>query len=64
MSDMTSSRLLEIEEMSRFLGVSESTLYGWVNQKRIPFIKVGRLVRFNAEEIENWLKERSVAERK
>lgn len=61
---MMNTRLLGIEEMARFLGVSQSTLYAWVNQRRIPHIKVGRLVKFKPEEIDSWLKEHSVAERK
>lgn len=61
---MMNARLLGIEEMARFLGISQSTLYAWVNQRRIPHIKVGRLVKFDPKEIEGWLKEHSVEEKR
>ena len=61
---MMDSRLLGIEEMAKYLGVSQSTLYAWVNQEKIPHIKVGWLVKFDQNEIESWLKEHSVGERK
>lgn len=47
-------RLLKIEEVAKLLGVAVPTLYGWVGAKRIPYRKIGRLLRFDREDIENW----------
>ena len=44
-----------IKEISQYLGVTVNTLYSWVCQKRIPYIKVGRLVRFDMDRIQKWL---------
>ena len=41
------ARLLTIREAAQYLAVSVSTLYGWVWQRRIPFIKMGRALRFD-----------------
>jgi excisionase family DNA binding protein len=41
------AQLVNIAEAARFLSVSPSTLYGWVWQRRIAFVKVGRAVRFD-----------------
>jgi excisionase family DNA binding protein len=38
--------LVTVQEAAQLLTVSVSTLYGWVWQRRIPFIKVGRALRF------------------
>ena len=48
-------RLIEIDELSLMLGVSKNTLYDWCAVKKIPHIKMGKFLRFNAAEIENWL---------
>jgi excisionase family DNA binding protein len=43
--------LLHIGDAARLLAVSVSTLYGWVWQRRIPFIKMGRSVRFDSSDL-------------
>ena len=45
--DGTRQRLLTVQEAARYLAVSVSTLYGWVWQRRIPFVKIGRALRFD-----------------
>lgn len=40
-------RLLTVQEAAQYLAVSVSTLYGWVWQRRVPFIKIGRALRFD-----------------
>lgn len=58
----TKKRLIGISELSRLLGLSINTLYSWVSQKRIPYVKCGRLTKFDLIEIEKWIKENSVAD--
>lgn len=43
--------LLTIREAAEYLAVSVSTLYGWVWQRRIPFIKMGRALRFDPHDL-------------
>ena len=45
--------LLKAPHLAKYLMVNTQTVYNWVNQKRIPFIKIGDLVRFDKEEIKN-----------
>jgi len=52
--------LIDITELSKQLGVSLNTLYAWVNQRRIPYVKMGRLLRFKPDAIEKWIAEREV----
>ncbi len=52
-------QLLTINELAHFLNVKVKTLYSMVHRSEIPFIKVGRLLRFNREQIETWLSKRS-----
>ncbi len=57
-------RLININELSEYIGLSASTIYSWVSQRRIPFVKCGRLTKFDLERIEEWIKENSVKEKK
>ena len=53
-------RFLGIKELANFLGIAEGTVYVWVCHRKIPFVKVGRLVKFDIRKIEKWLEENSV----
>ena len=53
-------RFLGIKEMSEYMGVRENTLYAWVYQKKIPYTKIGKLVKFDLHKIETWLQQRAV----
>jgi excisionase family DNA binding protein len=53
-------RLLTIQEASQYTGLSVHTLYTMVSQKRIPYVKVGRLVKFELEMLDKWIKRQTV----
>lgn len=57
-------RLININELSEYLDLSISTIYSWVSQRRIPFVKCGRLTKFDLERINDWIDESSVKEKK
>ncbi|MBI1912101.1 MAG: helix-turn-helix domain-containing protein [Deltaproteobacteria bacterium] len=47
--------LVTIKDLSVFLKVKESTLYSWVHEGTIPFYKLNGLLRFNLDEILEWV---------
>jgi excisionase family DNA binding protein len=53
-------RFLGIKELSAYLGIAEGTAYVWVCHRKIPFVKVGRLVKFDVRKIDAWVQENSV----
>lgn len=53
-------RLINISELSLLLGLSVNTIYTWVSQKRIPYVKCGRLTKFDVREIDKWIEGNSV----
>lgn len=54
--------LLSIEEVSAYLGVPVATLYGWRTKGTGPKAsRVGRWVRYRAEDIERWLDQQAQA---
>ena len=48
--------LLTPEQLAEFLQLKKSTIYYLTKQKKIPHLKIGRAVRFDAAEIEAWVK--------
>jgi excisionase family DNA binding protein len=48
-------RLMTVTDAARYLAVSVSTLYGWVYQRRIPFVKVGRALRFEVVDLDSFI---------
>ena len=46
---------LNIAALADRLLVKRSTLYAWAEQGMIPHVKLGRLLRFDPDEIEAWL---------
>ncbi len=52
--------LLDVKELSQLMKVSKSTLYAWVNQRKIPHIKLGKKVLFNPKDIAHWIDENTV----
>jgi len=57
MQSFHAEKLLSISEAADFLGVKVNTLYSWVHTRKIPYVKVGRLVRFDLAEIKSWLQD-------
>jgi excisionase family DNA binding protein len=56
-----SKTLLTYQELSEHLNIKISTLYALVCRKRIPHIRLSpRFVRFDANEINEWLTQRKV----
>jgi len=50
------NHLMTVQEAAQFLSVSVSTLYGWAWQRKIPFVKVGRALRFEAADLERFIR--------
>ena len=53
-------RLITIKEAGEYTGLSPHTLYAMVSQRRVPFVKVGRLVKFDVELLDKWIKQHTV----
>ena len=49
------SGLMSLAEVSRYLGMSERTIYGWAQEGKIPAFKLGSAWRFRRSEVDEWL---------
>jgi excisionase family DNA binding protein len=52
-------KLLTYDQLADLLQVSPGTLRNWVSQQYIPYLKIGKNVRFSQNAIEQWLKKRA-----
>jgi excisionase family DNA binding protein len=57
-------RLLDIQQVATYTGLSVHTLYTMVSQRRIPFVKMGRLTKFDRQELDRWIAGNSVKVRR
>ncbi len=53
-------RLVNIRVVADYLGISPDTGYTMVSQRRIPYVKVGRLLRFDLKAIDEWIAQNAV----
>lgn len=51
-------KLMTVPEGAAYLGIKLSRLYTAVRRRELPFMKVGRLVRFEREHLDQWIKDR------
>jgi excisionase family DNA binding protein len=49
-------RWLSVEEIAAHLGINRDTVYKWIDRKRMPAHKVGRLWKFQVSEINEWVR--------
>ena len=49
-------RWLSVEEIAAHLGVNPDTIYKWIERKKMPAHKVGRLWKFLASQVDQWVK--------
>ncbi|PYP90054.1 MAG: excisionase [Candidatus Angelobacter sp. Gp1-AA117] len=48
--------LLSVEQVADLTGLSTETLAQWRSQKRgIPYLKIGRCVRYDAQDVQSYL---------
>ncbi len=57
---MNDNNLLDIKEVARYLHIAKSTLYRWVNQKKIKYIKVGSRVLFSQDDLNEFINNNTV----
>lgn len=54
---MGAERWLSVEEIAAHLGVSKESIYRWLEKKKIPAHRIGKLWKFQASEVDKWVKQ-------
>ena len=52
---MIEDRWLSVDEIAAYLGVKRDTVYKWIDRKKLPAHKVGRLWKFRRREVDDWV---------
>ncbi|OHB69470.1 MAG: hypothetical protein A2V70_04285 [Planctomycetes bacterium RBG_13_63_9] len=61
MTTVTEDKLLGREEVALLLGLKSQTLAAWaLTGRHLPYIKVGRSVRYRVSDIDNFLRRQTV----
>ncbi len=63
MTDHTSEELIGIEQLASRLGVSDRFVRRLVEERRIAFHKIGRYVRFDRSDVDDWIARNRIEER-
>jgi len=51
------NNLVDVRALSEMLSVKQGTIYKWVAEGRIPYYRLGRLVRFDPAEVMAWVRQ-------
>jgi len=50
-------RWLSVEEIGKYLGVSNDTVYRWIEKQTMPAHRVGRFWKFKKDEVDDWVRQ-------
>lgn len=53
-------KLVDVKTLSEMISVKTKTIYEWVRKRLIPFYKLGHLVRFDVDEVLEWLENKKM----
>ncbi len=52
--------LINVQEVAQRLNMAVTTIYKMVNQRRIPYVKIGGALKFDLAQVEKWVQEQMV----
>lgn len=47
---------VSVEGVARHLGVAKDSVYRWIETRRLPAHKIGRLWKFKLSEVDDWVR--------
>lgn len=61
MNKMKKVQFMTVEEIAFVLRVPKSTIYKWVYERRIPYVKIGKRLLFEYTKIMEWIEKHTVS---
>ncbi len=55
-------RWLSVDEICQYLGISNDTVYRWIERQGMPAHRMGRLWKFKKDEVDGWVKDGGAAD--
>ena len=59
---MQQERWLSVDEIAAHMGVNPDTVYKWIERRKLPAHKMGRLWKFKVSEVDGWVRAGKAAE--
>ena len=56
-------QIMDIKELSEYLGIGKSKIYSLIRMKKIPASKIGRQYRFSKDIVDSWLKDKIITKK-
>lgn len=61
---MAEIELLTVEQVAKYLKVSEQTIFSWINKGILPAVKIEKTIRINRTDLDEFIKTRSTLSQK
>ena len=53
---MTTEPWVSVEDVAKHLGVAKDSVYRWIETRRLPAHKLGRLWKFKLSKVDEWVR--------
>ena len=53
---MTTEPWASVEDVAKHLGVAKDSVYRWIDTRRLPAHKIGRLWKFKLTDVDDWVR--------
>ncbi|MDR3125302.1 MAG: helix-turn-helix domain-containing protein [Endomicrobium sp.] len=63
MEKTQNKQIMDIKEVSEYLGIGKSKIYSLIKMKKIPASKIGRQYRFSKEIVDGWLRDKIITKK-
>ncbi|MCA6072377.1 MAG: helix-turn-helix domain-containing protein [Endomicrobium sp.] len=61
--NIPSKQIMDIKELSEYLGIGKSKIYSLIRMKKIPASKIGRQYRFSKDIVDGWLSDKIITKK-
>lgn len=61
---MSNDQIMTVRELAEYLKIAEKTAYRFASEGKVPAFKVGGTWRFRKAEIDRWIKEQELSNKK
>ena len=52
---MAAEPWVSVEDVAKHLGVAKDSIYRWIESRRLPAHRIGRLWKFRLSEVDDWV---------
>jgi excisionase family DNA binding protein len=61
---VSNDEIITVRELAEYLKIAEKTAYRFVSEGKVPGFKVGSAWRFRKAEVDRWIKEQELSNKK